>query len=163
MGWEIKEPSVVYAIRCVKNGKVYIGRTQNLERRMREHMGDLQNKRKRSRTGNGYGPSDFQKDFDQYGESAFEVYVLEEDVPPDTVRDREAAWIADYQAANPQYGYNILGEKPACGFSCYKRGEPTKLVNESIDDKFRQLTPENQMIVAKVTEALLKAQEDNDG
>ena len=103
MGQIIKKPSTIYAIRCNENKKVYIGRTQNFEQRIRQHWLDL----KRGFKGNMRDPS-FQKDFDQYGEESFAVYILEENVPTYAASDREAFWIAEYKATNSRYGYNKL-------------------------------------------------------
>ena len=103
MGWNINGPSTIYAIRCTKNGKVYIGRTQNLERRIREHWLDLKRGYKRKMR----DPS-LQQDFDRYGEESFMVHILETDVPPDKVESREAFWIVEYDATNSKYGYNKL-------------------------------------------------------
>ena len=112
MGWKIKNPSTIYAIRCIKNGKVYIGRTQNFEQRIRQHWLDLQ----RGFKGKMRDPS-FQDDFYIYGEEGFCVYILEKDVPPETANEREAFWIAEYRATNPLYGYNKLNGDPAPTFA----------------------------------------------
>ena len=34
MGWPITKPSTIYAIRCTKTGRVYIGRTYRFEARI---------------------------------------------------------------------------------------------------------------------------------
>lgn len=120
MGWKINGPSVIYALRCVPTGKVYIGRTQNLERRMREHLMELQNGR-RANTGDGL----LQQDFNKYGQDSFEVYVLEENVPPCKAQEREYAWMLEYNATDQRYGYNKIGNSPA-GFSNFKPGLPPK-------------------------------------
>ena len=103
MGHKIKKPSTIYAIRCVENGKIYIGRTQRFEQRIREHWLDLKRGFKR----NMRDPS-FQNDFDTYGEDGFRVYILEENVPPDAANEREAFWISEYRSTNHLYGYNKL-------------------------------------------------------
>lgn len=104
MGWPIKRPNTIYAVRCIENGKVYIGRTQDLERRIREHIYELRNGLKAC---GGRKDTGFQSDFDKYGESAFEVYILEENVQPLDAQKREIYWIREYRATNPLYGYNI--------------------------------------------------------
>lgn len=136
MGWPIKTPSTIYAIRCKENGKLYIGRTQNLERRMREHLYELRNGSKRRRGEHGREDTDFQKDFTRYGESGFEVYVLEESVSPSDVCEREAAWIEEYRSAECQYGYNIDDGRSVGGFSI-KQGLPPK---RGITDKQCQIS-----------------------
>lgn len=107
MGLPITKPNTIYAIRCTENGKVYIGRTQDFNRRIREHWLNLQRGFKR----NMRDPS-FQNDYDLYGIDCFEVYILEKDVAPEQAEAREAFWIAEYRATDPQYGYNKLnGDK----------------------------------------------------
>ena len=127
MGHKVTRPSVIYAIRCEANGKIYVGRTQNLQRRMREHLTELKNGAKNQSYRFGRGPSEFQKDFNQYGQSAFEVYILERDVPPSEVHEREYHWISEYRATDSRYGYNKYAEKAAQGFSRFKSGLPPKV------------------------------------
>lgn len=112
MGWPIKELSVIYAIRCKENGRLYIGRTYRLKSRIREHFGELRKGYK------GYGSkrygmnqANFQKDFDMYGEEGFEVFVLEQDVQPDLCQSAEMKWIAEYNTTDPRYGYNVRDER----------------------------------------------------
>lgn len=123
MGWKIKNPSTIYAIRCKKNGKVYIGRTQNFEQRIRQHWLDL----KRGFKGNMRDPS-FQEDFNHYGEDGFNVYILEKNVPPEVANDREAFWIAEYRATNHLYGYNKLNGDAESAFE-FVDGLPPKPVD----------------------------------
>jgi group I intron endonuclease len=123
MGHKIKNPSTIYAIRCIVNGKVYIGRTQNLEQRIRQHWLDL----KRGFKGNMRDPS-FQNDFDRYGEESFTVHILEEHVPPDAANDREAFWISEYRATNSAYGYNKLNGETESAFK-FVAGLPPKIVD----------------------------------
>jgi len=126
MGWPIKDPSTIYAIRCTENGKVYIGRTQNLERRMREHLTEL---KKGIKDIGGRKNCGFQDDFNKYGESCFEVYILEENVYPEHAQERESLWIEEYQSNDPEYGYNRSLWKPPSGFAV-KNGLPPNLQKE---------------------------------
>ena len=159
MGWKVTLPSTIYAIRCEQNGKVYIGRTQDIERRLREHITELRNGNKRIYNGRGYGPSDFQKDFNKYGESAFEIYILEEAVPPEVVREREAYWIAEYNATDREYGYNKNSEQPVKGFEKVKKGPPPKNGElETVYQKYDRLSPENQEVVKTMIKVLLDSQ-----
>ena len=91
--------SSIYAIRCKTTGKVYIGRSYNPNERMKQHLQCL-------RRGENYGSEAFKEDFDKYGASDFEGYILETGVVPAKFREREAFWIAEYRATNPLYGYN---------------------------------------------------------
>ena len=111
MSLPITDPNTIYAIRCSVNGRVYVGRTKNLEQRIRAHHLELQKGYKR----NMRNPA-FQQDYDEYGLDAFKVFVLEKDVPPDQAEDRELHWIREYQATNPKYGYNSYGADKAPTF-----------------------------------------------
>lgn len=55
--------------------------------------------------------SNMQKDYDKYGEDSFKVYIIEENVPPERVKEREAYWIEKYRSDDVRYGYNRLSEK----------------------------------------------------
>ena len=113
MGWPITKPSTIYAIRCKENGRVYIGRTYRFEARIREHFYELRKGQKccYSHDRTGRVKSLFQADYNRYGEKAFEVYILEENVSPEKCKEREAHWIAEYHSSDPLYGYNKLDEQ----------------------------------------------------
>ena len=120
MALAITKPNTIYAIRCVATNKLYVGRTSNLDQRINAHLNEL----KKGYKGNMRNPS-FQQDFDQYGQDAFKVYILERDVPPDMAEMREAYWIAEYRATNPMYGYNQRSGDPPPTFS-FADGMPPK-------------------------------------
>ena len=140
MGWPITHPSTIYAICCKVNHRVYIGRTYRLKKRIHEHFTEL---RKGQKTAFVYeGPrtlSLFQRDYNKYGEESFEVYILEQDVPPDKCKEREAFWIHEYHSTDPKHGYNRYDEhlkpidpKPKIGFPPKRvyKGEKTKRKKE---------------------------------
>lgn len=104
MAFPVTEPNCIYCIRCNANGRVYIGRTKNLEQRIRQHLSELRRGYKKEMR----NPL-FQEDFDKYGEESFSYYVLERDVSPGDVVDRENYWINKYKSNRRQYGYNDLG------------------------------------------------------
>lgn len=95
-----KTRSSVYAIRCEKNGKVYIGISKDPETRLQFHLIELKGGRKRLKN------PEWQKDFDEFGMDSFKAYILETDVAWDDRRDREHHWIKAYRAADPRFGYN---------------------------------------------------------
>lgn len=113
MGWPITQPSTIYAIQCRKTDRVYIGRTYRFEARIREHFYELRKGQKTyySADKTERTASRFQKDYIKYGEDSFDIFILEENVPPDLCKEREAFWIAEYNSANPVYGYNKLDEQ----------------------------------------------------
>ena len=73
------------------------------------------------------GPFDL--DFDRYGRDRFEVYIIEENVPPEICQEREAFWISEYDATNPDFGYNKRPETVP-GVDDFIRGVPPKKKEE---------------------------------
>lgn len=131
MGWAVTHESVIYCIRCKENGRVYIGRTYRLNTRIREHFDELRRGMKttyRYKLGNVI--SSFQEDYNRYGESAFEVYILEEKVQPEDCKSRENYWIDFYAATNPKYGYNRLDEHAKNPLPVPKVGIPPRKEEE---------------------------------
>ena len=63
MGWPITHESVIYCIRCKENGKVYIGRTYDLNRRIKEHFSELRRGMKHGYAAGRCAASGWQKDF----------------------------------------------------------------------------------------------------
>ena len=111
MGWPIIYPSTIYGIRCKRSGRVYIGRTYRLEARIKEHFTELRKGRKTCYIDGQRTMSNMQKDYDKYCEASFDVYIIEENVPPERCKEREAYWIEKYRASDLRYGYNRLDEK----------------------------------------------------
>ena len=98
-----------------------------MKSRISEHFLSL----RRGCKGNGskrYGvnQANFQKDFDLYGEDAFEVYVLEENIPPESCQAAETKWISEYNSTDPRYGYNIRNENIKDNFTVPTIGFPPK-------------------------------------
>lgn len=126
MGWPIKFPNTIYAIRCKVTKRMYIGRTYRLEQRIAEHFRELEAGKNRNASVRPYSlkESNFQEDYNRYGKGSFEVYILEENVQPDKCQEREAYWISKYLTTNPAYGYNRYSEKSiTCGVPV-KKGLP---------------------------------------
>ena len=99
----------VYAIRCKINGKIYIGCTSDFSDRVKQHFSDLRHQQKTYRIPgkDERGPTDWQKDYNQYGVDAFESYVIETDIPADKRKRAEFEWINEYKSNDSRYGYNI--------------------------------------------------------
>ena len=105
----------VYAIRCTQNGKIYIGSTVQLEERIYQHFQELKagRKAKVSNVNKIKSYDTWQADYDKYGKNAFEVYCIEQNIPKEELRKREAYWMTEYKSKNPQYGYNASGSVKA--------------------------------------------------
>ncbi|MCA8237748.1 NUMOD3 domain-containing DNA-binding protein [Burkholderia cenocepacia] len=94
----------IYKITNLVDGKVYVGSSNNIERRFVEHINRL-------RAGKHHSPY-LQHAWHKYGESAFEFSVLEVVSPSVTRIEREQFWIDSCCSANKRFGYNVC---PAAG------------------------------------------------
>ena len=96
--------SGVYQIRNQMNGKRYIGGSECLQRRKKEHLGDLRRRQ--------HYNSHLQRAFDKYGESAFVFSILEyvEDVSQLILREQHYL-----DALNPEYNMALVAGSPMTG------------------------------------------------
>lgn len=88
----------IYSIKCNKTGRIYIGRTTNIENRWRTHIHDLRL--------NKHHVHLMQTDFNKYGEDSFTFEILDE--ADFRTRDKEQAYMKAYDSYNPNFGYNYL-------------------------------------------------------
>jgi group I intron endonuclease len=106
----------VYQILNIKNDKVYIGSSNNINRRLRDHVNKLlKNKHK-----NIY----LQHAFNKYGIDSFRINILEIVDDRKFLIEKEQSWIDVFNSSNPQHGYNV------CEFANstlgFKHSEETK-------------------------------------
>lgn len=87
----------LYALRCKDNGRLYIGRTSNLNNRVVVHFQELKSGRHTNKL--------MLEDFRKYGRDNFEVYVLEENIPY-SERRKEYEYMRKYNSFDEKYGYN---------------------------------------------------------
>lgn len=85
----------IYYIKNLKNNKIYIGQSLNIERRIKRHIRELKNEYHHNKH--------LQKSFKKYGIDNFEFNVLE---ITDNLNEREMYWIKYYNSINPLNGYN---------------------------------------------------------
>ncbi len=93
------ETSGIYCIRCMLNGKVYIGQSKNMLNRCKVHADNLD----RGKHHNEH----LQNAWTKYGPDEFEFRVLEE-CPEEMLDIRETSWIAYANSIDPSCGYNML-------------------------------------------------------
>lgn len=86
----------IYCIRCLSNGKMYIGESEDIGKRWGEHRQDLQDNIHTSKL--------LQADYNKYGSKNFVWNVLSECRDEKTRRDIESAFI--YSLGTIRYGYN---------------------------------------------------------
>ena len=95
---EIPRTSGVYEIRCLPNGKFYIGSSVNLRERWRRHLVTLQ----RGEHHNYY----LQQAWDKYGEEQF-IFSILEHTTSNEVLVVEQKWIDFTQCVKRRIGFNI--------------------------------------------------------
>ena len=94
----------IYGIRCVPTNKWYIGQTIDLYGRLKSHFRNLQNSKKCNKY--------FERAFHLYGESAFEIHILEECVNKEDLDRLEKHYMDFFKSSDKDHGYNICYFKP---------------------------------------------------
>jgi group I intron endonuclease len=135
----------VYAIRCNVDGKVYVGSVgRSFTKRWKEHLCDLRRC--------GHHSHHLQNAWNKYGEGNFQFIVLERCLP-DALLSREQFWITYYDAANQNFGYNVL---PAAGspLGC-KRSEETKSkISEAKKGIVPNWSPEGRRAISEASKGM---------
>lgn len=86
-------------IKNKKNGKIYIGQTNNFENRFRQHKQSFRRKDHKNKH--------FQRAWDKYGEENFEFSILEY-CDLDVINEREFFWVNKFKSYDSSKGYNIM-------------------------------------------------------
>jgi len=89
----------IYGFRNSINGKWYIGQSVNIKERIRAHKAALNS--------SYHNNEHFLRAWKKYGESSFDVLILEE-CNQDMLDKRETAWIGYYKSNIREFGYNLL-------------------------------------------------------
>lgn len=97
----------VYAIKNIRNGRIYIGSTaRTISVRWSEHKKELRK---------GCHHSVFlQRSWDRHGEEAFVFFVLEVVEDYGALLAREQHWIDHLKAANKRFGFNMSPSAESC-------------------------------------------------
>lgn len=131
----------IYAIRNTVNGKVYIGSSVSLEKRVKEH--------KRKLTNSIHENDRLQKAFNKYGESAFVFEVIERVADRPKILEREQYWIDAHQSADRNIGYNIY---PIAGSP--SGSKPSAAARERMSAAGRKRAPASTATRQLISEAL---------
>lgn len=122
--------SGIYAIRCISNGKMYIGQTNSkFNTRFNSHRCDLRK---------GRGLQKLQGDWNIYGEEDFEFLILEEGILKQNLNEREKYYIDLYDTINN--GYNIS----AGGIGQGNFGRLNGMYGKHHTEKSKQLMSKNR-------------------
>jgi group I intron endonuclease len=89
----------IYGILNKLNNKIYVGSTNNLARRKREHFNQLKNNNHENRY--------LQLSYNKYGKDNFTFVVLEDNVKIEQLTERELYWINLKDSLNRDKGYNL--------------------------------------------------------
>jgi len=92
----------VYRIVNFRTGKVYIGKTKDTKRRKREHFHELELNKHHSKY--------LQYSYNKWGKSAFYFEVLETELSPDVIEDRERYWVAYFDSYSNGYNETFGGD-----------------------------------------------------
>lgn len=103
----------IYSILNKQNGKIYIGQSINLKKRINKHLNQLLN--------NKHENKHLQRSFNKYGEKNFEFNIIEHCQIKD-LNKNERWWISFFKSNSNQFGYN----KQSGGNSNYKRNNEIK-------------------------------------
>lgn len=97
---------IVYKIVCTVNNKVYIGQTnKTLEERLKRHFKTSREERTKN--------VKFYRAIRKYGESNFNIFLIEEVNNQEELNEREFYWINKYNSVVE--GYNSKASKGKCG------------------------------------------------
>ena len=131
----MRYPRVVYAIQHNETGRIYVGSTVDLERRIAEHMLQL----RKGSHGNPY----LQKDYDEVGQE-FTVYRLDQ-IANVFENRKEYDWMMKLHTTDPEYGYNMDDRgvrRPLVGVQ-FKEGLPKRKGESDDKEQHQREAPED--------------------
>ena len=115
----------IYGIKNLTTGKVYVGKSKNIEQRFSKHKSMLRQPTKH-RDCNRYLYNAFKK----YGESDFVFEILEsvEDATEDQLSDLELTWMVKLKSTEKDFGYNLRMDSST---QCFVHGDTKRLISEN--------------------------------
>lgn len=127
----------IYAIRNLKNNKIYIGQSTNIERRFREH---------KNRGFFTEYETPIYKAFRKYGLENFSFEVLEE-AEQSKLNEKEIFYIKIYRSNEKKFGYNLtdggtgyrgkFAEEHKQKMSLAKKGEKNPMYKKEVSEETR--------------------------
>lgn len=129
----------IYLITCMANGRTYVGSSQNIYERLREHLGDLIN--------NKHNNSHLQNAWNKYGALTFQSITLELCVKSQLL-EREAYWFKQYHVGDKSKSFNIAIDpaSPTRG----RKHSPETIIKMKAAAKGRVLSEQTKRKISEV-------------
>lgn len=127
---------VIYKITNIDNGKIYVGQTRNLKRRIKEYKYKSKKLNKKSKYG-------IVIEMNKIGFDNFKFEIIEE-ANDSLLNEKEIYWINKLDSRNPLIGYNSKeGGKGGSliELSKHKMSESSKAFRHSEEEKIRRSKP----------------------
>lgn len=143
--------SGVYKITNIENGKVYIGSSKDINKRITAHIRELKK--------NIHDNTHLQSAWNKYGKEKFEFSILEFVPDINILLEREQFWMDKYQCYKRDFGYNML---PTAGSPDGNRlsKETRKRISES--NKGRNCTAETKQKISNSQKGKVHTQEERE-
>jgi len=101
----------IYCIKCIQNGKVYIGKSADAWSRMHTHYNALSREADGTANFRRQHADHFVEDFKKYGAAGFVFQILQSEINGDReAREAEMSFIDAFNSWNPEHGYNVRRE-----------------------------------------------------
>ena len=127
----------VYMIKCLINGKVYIGKSNDVKRRWREHKSRLKR--------NNHENEKLQYDWNEYGEDNFEFKLIENYDNEEFGIELEKKYINEYKSYDLNFGYNMTLGKGENGGEILTEETKKKLKGRELSEEHKKKISESNI------------------
>ena len=127
----------VYMIKCLINGKVYIGKSNDVKRRWREHKSRLKR--------NNHENEKLQYDWNKYGEDNFKFKLIENYDNEEFGIELEKKYINKYKSYDLNFGYNMTLGKGENGWEILTEETKKKLKGRELSEEHKKKIGESNM------------------
>ena len=135
----------IYKITTKHNGKIYVGSSDDIEKRIKMHISRLKR--------NVHHSIFLQNVFNKHGVTNLEFSIIEELLSSETKLEREQYWIDFYRCYEREYGYN-LSKKVQLNTYCYKKIYQYNLEGNFIREWESLVEAEKTLNLTSISQAL---------